>query len=205
MSLLFIWRTAFATPPTISSSLWGSVHDNTFLSSASTQKTNSASFSVPITLRSTSVHETHLPCNLLLISSQMLSCQLKGNLKLSLPFSLLHLLSFMIIGHKTITLPSPAPVSPVPPFIQAVAYIHTLITQSFFAQYLKSMDTIQLLICTAGLCLDCCSVLSPSFPKHYFASLPPNYFLVGGSLWTWLFSQPVLLNSSSLSLSPLLQ
>lgn len=39
---------------------------------------------------------------------QMLSCQLKGNWMLSLPFSLLHLPSFIIIGHKTITLPSTA-------------------------------------------------------------------------------------------------
>lgn len=41
----------------------------TLLSSASTQKTNSVSSSIPITLRSTLVHETHVPCNLLLIIS----------------------------------------------------------------------------------------------------------------------------------------
>lgn len=113
--------------------------------------------------------------NLFLISSQMLSCQLKGNLKLSLLLSLLHLPSFMIIGHKTIARSSPAPVTPVPPFIQAVACIDMLITQIFSAQYLKSMDTIQLLLCTAGFSLDRCSVLFSSLPKHYFASPPPNY------------------------------
>lgn len=113
--------------------------------------------------------------NLLLISSQMLSCQLKGNLKLSLLLSLLHLPSFMIIGHKTITQSSPAPVTPVPPFIQAVAHIDMLITQIFSAQYLKFMDTIQLLLCTAEFSLDRCSVLFPNLPKHYFASPPPNY------------------------------
>lgn len=78
--------------------------------------------------------------------------------------------------------PSPAPLTPVPPFVQAVAHIKVLIIQIFSAQYLKSIDTIQLLICTAGLGLDCCSVLFPGFPKYCFASLPPNYFLVGGSL-----------------------
>jgi len=157
-------------------------------------------------LRSTSVQETCLPCNLLLISSQMLSCQLKGNLKLSLTVSLLHQPSVTITGYTTTTLPSPATVTPVPPFIQVVAYIYVLTTQIFSDQSLKSMDIIQLLICTAGLCLYCCSVLSPSFPKQYFASLPPNYFLVGGSSENSypqkLFSQPVFLNSSSPSASP---
>lgn len=75
---------SFATPPTLSNSWWGSVHGNTFLSSSSTQKTNSASFSVPITLRSTSVHETCLPCNLLLISSDA-QLPAQGQLKAKLP------------------------------------------------------------------------------------------------------------------------
>lgn len=111
----------------------------------------------------------------------------------------------MNTGHKTITLPSSAPVTPVPPFIQTVAHICMLITQLF--SDLKCTDTIQLLICTAGL--DCCSVLSLASLNtiflHYHPTISSLVVVRENSYAQKLFSHPVLLNSSSLSLPLLLQ
>lgn len=82
-----------------------------------------------------------------------------------------------------------------------------LITQIFSAPYLKSTDTIQLLICTAGF--DCCSVLSLAFLNtillHYHPTISSLVAVRENGYAQKLFSHPVLLNSSSVSLPLLLQ